>query len=219
MRSGLAVPLNSSQEALTPKSICGRPCLQGGCPPRASGRSHTELTRDSNKWSQQLVFPLEPLVGLKASAEPLCASVTHLIFYLCAVSSGRFHKVRKKQEWLNYRCGHRVGGLAPSLPSSICRRSPSGILLGNYLSHLVGTPGGIVTQGILPSPAALDTRPRTGLGIGILCGGRQDWEHNDPSSCAEENTELVPASSSAEQPSVCPSLAWTFKCPHPKFFQ
>lgn len=29
LRSGLAVPLNSSQEALTPKSICGRPCLQG----------------------------------------------------------------------------------------------------------------------------------------------------------------------------------------------
>lgn len=32
LRSGLAVPLNSSQEALTPKSICGRPCLQGGMP-------------------------------------------------------------------------------------------------------------------------------------------------------------------------------------------
>ena len=79
----------------------------------------------------------------------------------------------------------------------------------------MGTPGEIVTQSTLPCPASSDRRPKTGLGIGILDGGTQDWEQTDPSSCAKEKTELGP-SASPELPSIRPFLAWTFKCPPPE---
>lgn len=90
--------------------------------------------------------------------------------------------------------------------------SPSGLLLGNHLFHPVGPPGGIVAQGTLPCPVPLDMRPKTGLGIGILDGGVQDWELTDLSGRAKQKTELGPPAS-PELPSGCPFLAWTFKFP------
>lgn len=41
------------------------------------GHTPNSQTRDSNKGSHQVVFPLEPLVRLGTSAEPLCDSVIH----------------------------------------------------------------------------------------------------------------------------------------------
>lgn len=51
------------------------------------GHTPNSQTRDSNKGSHQVVFPLEPLVRLGTSAEPLCDSVIHSIIYPCADST------------------------------------------------------------------------------------------------------------------------------------
>lgn len=87
LRSGLAVPLYSSQEALTPKSICGRPCLQRGRPQGLQGVTHQ--TRNM-EWSRQPGHAIELLV---TSAQVLNLSVhrcstTPSIIYLCAKSMG-----------------------------------------------------------------------------------------------------------------------------------
>nr|XP_060161348.1 uncharacterized protein LOC132597868 [Globicephala melas] len=91
LRSGLAVPLYSSQEALTPKSICGRPCLQRGRPRGLQG-GHTPNPQHGVEPS---TWPCHRAAGdLSASAEPLCASVLHHAFDhlpVCKVY-GRFHK-------------------------------------------------------------------------------------------------------------------------------
>ncbi|XP_029773952.1 uncharacterized protein LOC115274678 [Suricata suricatta] len=88
LRSGLAVPLNSSQEALTPKSICGRPCLQGGLPPQGLQVGHIpHFQKRDSKESHQPSFPLELLFGLRTNADPFCVSVLCYTFNHLSVHS------------------------------------------------------------------------------------------------------------------------------------
>lgn len=146
LRSGLAVPLYSSQEALTPKSICGRPCLQRGRP-RGLQVGHTPNPQHGVEPS---TWPSHRAAGdLSASAEPLCASVLHHAFNRLPVCKvyGRFHKVRKN------RSGSVEGGsccVAAGLRPSVLSRDH--LCLGSFWGITSPTLWGLLVGLSLKTP-------------------------------------------------------------------